>query len=42
MYKLIWKGKEIDTTDTEREAIYLKEEYQMAYGRTVTIIKIKE
>lgn len=40
MYILIWKGEEIDTADTMKEAIYLKGEYQMAYGGIVTIKKI--
>jgi hypothetical protein len=39
MYKLIWKGEEIDTADTMKEAIYLQREYQMAYGGVVTIKK---
>jgi hypothetical protein len=37
MYILIWKGEEIDTADTRKEAIYLQREYQMAYGGIVTI-----
>lgn len=41
MYKLIWKGEEIDTAKTREEAIYLQREYQMAYGGIVTIKKIK-
>lgn len=40
MYILIWKGEEIDTADTMKEAIYLQGEYQMAYGGIVTIKKI--
>ncbi len=39
MYILIWKGEEIDTADTMKEAIYLQGEYQMAYGGTVRIVK---
>lgn len=39
MYILIWKGEEIDTADTMKEAIYLQREYQMAYGGTVKIVK---
>ena len=41
MYILIWKGEEIDTAETRKEAIYLQREYQMAYGGVVTI-KIKK
>jgi hypothetical protein len=39
MYILIWKGEEIDTADTMKEAIYLQGEYQMAYGGIVRIVK---
>lgn len=41
MYILIWKGEEIDTADTMKEAIYLQREYQIAYGGIVTIKKSK-
>jgi hypothetical protein len=41
MYKLIWKGEEIDTADSRREAIYLQKEYQMAFGGHVSIVKCK-
>ena len=39
MYKLIWKGEEIDSAETMEEANYLQREYQMAYGGIVTIKK---
>ena len=37
MYRLIWSGEEIDTAETEQEAIELQREYVMAYGGTVII-----
>ena len=36
-YKLIWKGEEIDTAETKKEAIYLQNEYNLAYGGGVII-----
>jgi hypothetical protein len=39
MYRLIWRGEEIDTAETKQEAIELQREYVMAYGGTV-IIKV--
>ena len=39
MYKLIWKGEEIDSAETKQEAMYLQREYEMAYGGIVTIKK---
>lgn len=36
-YKLVWKGEEIDTAETKEEALYLKNEYNLAYGGGVTI-----
>lgn len=41
MYKLMWKGEEIDSAETKQEAIYLQREYTIAYGGVVTIKKIK-
>jgi len=41
MYILIWKGEEIDTCKTLAEAMYLKREYEMAYGGSVIIKKQK-
>lgn len=41
MYKLIWKGEEIDTADSRREAICLQKEYQMALKGYVSIVKCK-
>jgi hypothetical protein len=38
MYRLIWRGEEIDTAETEQEAIVLQREYVMAYGGVVKII----
>jgi hypothetical protein len=37
MYELIWKGEVIDTCETLAEAMYLKIEYEMAYGGNVNI-----
>ena len=39
MYILIWKGEEIDTCQTLSAAMYLKREYEMAYGGIVIIKK---
>tara|TARA_R110000824_G_scaffold91625_1_gene222822 strand:+ start:373 stop:501 length:129 start_codon:yes stop_codon:yes gene_type:complete len=36
-YKLIWKGEEIDTAETRKEAVYLQNEYNIAYGGGVSI-----
>ncbi len=37
MYKLIWKGEEIDSTDCIDDAYYLQGEYNMAFRGSVTI-----
>lgn len=39
MYELIWEGEVIDTCVTLAQAMYLKREYEMAYGGTVNIKK---
>ena len=39
MYRLFWKGEEIDSVDSMDEAIYLQTEYNMAYGGGVSIKK---
>lgn len=37
MFKLFWKGEEIDEFDTRAEAEAMQAEYNMAYGGGVTI-----
>ena len=37
-YTLKWKGEEIDTAETREEALFLKTEYNLAYGGGVTIV----
>ena len=37
MYKIIWKNEIIDQADSTKEAIYLKNEYNLAFGGGVTI-----
>lgn len=39
IYILIWRGEEIDDAETRDDAIYLKNEYNMAYHGGVTIKK---
>jgi len=40
MYKLIWNREVIESDiETRKEAEYLRAEYQMAYGGSVTIKK---
>ena len=42
MYCLIWKNEIIESNiETMKEAIYLKGEYELAYGGTVKIVKEK-
>ena len=36
-FKLFWKGEEIDTAETRKEAEYLRGEYNLAFGGGVTI-----
>ena len=38
-YKLIWKGETIESDLNERDAVYLKGEYNLAYNGGVTMIK---
>jgi len=38
-YILKWKGEEIDEAKDEEEAEYLRNEYNMAYGGGVSIIR---
>ncbi len=42
MYKLYWWSEVIDSAETFKEALYLKGEYEMAYGGTVIIVKEKK
>ena len=42
MFILKWKGEEIDTAETRDEAVYLKNEYNLAYGGGVTIIYVSK
>ena len=37
MYDLIWNGEVIDTAETYGDAVYLQNEYTIAYGGMVTI-----
>ena len=37
MYKLYWKGEEIDSAETLKDAMYLQREYELAYCGIVTI-----
>ena len=37
MYKLFWKGEEIDSFDTLKEAQEMAREYSLAYGSMVTV-----
>jgi hypothetical protein len=39
IYILIWNGEEIDETETKSDAIYLRNEYNLAYRGGVTIKK---
>lgn len=39
IYVLIWSGEEIDEAETKSDAIYLKNEYSLAYRGDVTIKK---
>ena len=39
MYKLIWRGEEIECDLLMNEAIKYQREYEMAYGGTVRIVK---
>ena len=41
-YKLFWKGEEIDSTNSEKEAHFLLSEYNMAYGGGVSIKESKQ
>lgn len=41
MYKLYWWSKIVDSAETFKEALYLKREWEMVYGGTVTIVKEK-
>ena len=39
-YKIIWKNEVIDYAETISEAIYLKNEYNLAYGGGVSVKEI--
>ena len=39
MYILIWNNEVIDKAEDMETAIYLKREYEMAYGSSVNIVK---
>jgi hypothetical protein len=39
IYILFWNGEEIDETENRADAIYLRNEYNLAYGGGVTIKK---
>ncbi len=39
MFKLIWKGEEIDAFDTLKEARAMQGEYNLAFGGGVTILQ---
>ena len=41
IYILKWKGEEIDEAETLKDAQYLRNEYNMAYGGGVTIKKAR-
>ena len=36
-YILMWKGEEIDTAEDSKDAKYLQQEYNMAFGGGVSI-----
>lgn len=37
IYILLWNGEEIDETESWEDAIFLKKEYNLAFGGGVTI-----
>jgi hypothetical protein len=39
IYILFWNGEEIDEAETRADALYLKQEYNIAYRGGVTIKK---
>ena len=39
VYILIWQGEEIDETDTRKEAQFLRQQYNIAFGGGVTITR---
>ena len=42
MFILKWKGEVVDAAKTLKEAVYLKNEYNLAYGGGVTIIYVSK
>ena len=42
MFKLMWKGEEIDNFDTKAEARAMQAEYNIAFGGGVSIVRDRE
>lgn len=42
VWRIIWQGEIVDETDTRKDAIYLRNEYNLAYGGGCTIKRGRE
>ena len=40
-YKIMWRGEEVDSTEDYKEAQYLIQEYNLAYGEGCSIKRVK-